>query len=339
MDTGLWHQLLKDVYVPLYERRLFPEPIRDPVTKLLSGPLIVKMDAGPGRLSKQAISIDFCEKMAQLGVHILLLLPNRTSCTAEMVQLFEKFKPACSKRALRVASKKMQKRMLVRKKSTSKGNSDESDGENELVEEEEEVVVVEAEEEVEVKVEKKRQSICNVSFSNFDLGNLVNGWPEDPVELRPFDFHFTKERIIKTWKAFGFLPMMGNATKDPKVRYEMGEGGSPDDATNCLDHLNADYRKSVEALTEMGFNGVIFDIEPPVVSKDIIPEGNDAKIQHIIDNRLINKAGGLYKLASSLQMCKWFWKRQSGLQCWMPELKKTNDVLKRDGEAQKAHRE
>ncbi len=68
MDMGLWHQLLKDVYVPLYKGRLSPEPIRDPVTmKLLSGLLIVKMDAGPGRLSKQAISVDFREEMAQLG--------------------------------------------------------------------------------------------------------------------------------------------------------------------------------------------------------------------------------------------------------------------------------
>jgi hypothetical protein len=56
-------------------------------------------------------------------------------------------------------------------------------------------------------------------FSNFDLGNLVNGWSEDPVELRPFDFHFTKERIINTWKAVGFLPMTGYAMRDPKVRY------------------------------------------------------------------------------------------------------------------------
>ncbi len=42
-------------------------------------------------------------------------LPNAgTSCTAEMDQLFEKFKPACSKSARRVASKKMKLRMEVR---------------------------------------------------------------------------------------------------------------------------------------------------------------------------------------------------------------------------------
>ncbi len=33
--------------------------------------------------------------MAQIGVRIVLSLPNGTACTAEMDQLFEKFKPAC----------------------------------------------------------------------------------------------------------------------------------------------------------------------------------------------------------------------------------------------------
>ena len=75
----------------------------------------------------------------------------------------------------------------------------------------------------------------------------------------------------------------------------MGEGGAPADATNCLDLLHADYHKSAERLTKMGFNGAMFDTEPPVVSKDIILEGNEAKIQHLINNRLINKAQGLYK--------------------------------------------
>jgi hypothetical protein len=62
--------------------------------------------------------------------------------------------------------------------------------------------------EIEDRPKKKgEQSICNVSFSNFDLANLVNGWPEDPLELRPFDYHFTKEGIILSWIAVGFLQM------------------------------------------------------------------------------------------------------------------------------------
>jgi hypothetical protein len=55
----------------------------------------------------------FREQMAGMGVHILLSLKNGTSCTAEMHQLFEKFKPACSKSALRVAAKKMKLRSDV----------------------------------------------------------------------------------------------------------------------------------------------------------------------------------------------------------------------------------
>ena len=109
----------------------------------------MKTDAGPGRLSKQAISIDFREEMAQLGVHILLSLPNGTSCTAEMDQLFKKFKPACSKNALCITAKKMQVRFEVRKHLKPS-----TDGE--------------------VSRRKDGYSICNVSFTNCDLGHLVN---------------------------------------------------------------------------------------------------------------------------------------------------------------------
>ncbi len=70
----------------------------------------------------------------------------------------------------------------------------------------------------------------------------------------------------------------------------MGEGGAPADATNHLNLLHTDYRKLAETLMAMGLNGAMFDIELPVVSKDIIPEGNKAKI-HNINNRPINKAG------------------------------------------------
>ena len=125
----------------------------------------------------------------------------------------------------------------------------------------------------------------------------------------------------------------------------MGEGGAPADATNRLDLLHADYCKSGETLREMGFNGAMFGIEPPVVSKDVIPEGKEAKIQHIIDNWLINKAGGLCKtglIIANAQVVLEAAKRIAVLDAKAKanaELKKTHDLLKRDGEAQKAHRE
>ena len=74
MDTGLWQQLIRAIYTPLFEGRISPTPIRDPLTnKLLSGPLIVKTDSGPGQLSKEAKSMEFREQMATRGVHIFCL--------------------------------------------------------------------------------------------------------------------------------------------------------------------------------------------------------------------------------------------------------------------------
>ncbi len=40
-------------------------------------------------------------------------------------------------------------------------------------------------------------SICNVIFSNFDLANLVNGWMEDPLEMRSFAYYFMNEGIVR----------------------------------------------------------------------------------------------------------------------------------------------
>ena len=229
MDTGFWHQLIRSIYTPLFEGHRPPTPIYDPLTmKLLSGPLVVKrMDSGPGKLSKEAESIDLLEQMAVMGVHIVLSLPSATSCTAEMDQLFKHFKPACSKSALRVASKKMQLRMQVRmsdaaaKKERVKVNDnliDKNESDNSICDDEDDG-------------KQKGRSICYFIFSNLDLANLVNGWPGDPVQLWPFDCHFMAEGIIETWIAVGFLPITGNAVNDPKVRHELGDGGAPPEAT------------------------------------------------------------------------------------------------------------
>ena len=83
---------------------------------------------------------------------------------------------ACSKSALHLAAKKMQMRMEVRVAEKDKDN--ESDCDEDM-------------DPIEPILDKHRgHSICNVSFTNLDLGNLVNGWPDDPIELRPFDCHF-----------------------------------------------------------------------------------------------------------------------------------------------------
>jgi len=47
---------------------------------------------------------------------------------------------------------------------------------------------------------------------------------------------------------------------------------------------------------QSGFNSGVFDIQPRVVEKVLAPETDEAKVQAIIDNKAINRAGGLFKL-------------------------------------------
>ncbi len=78
----------------------------------------------------------------------------------------------------------------------------------------------------------RERSICHVSFSNKDLGNLVNGWPNNRVELQLFDCHLNPKWIIKSWIAVEFMSMMGNRANDWKVSYKLGEGGAPQEASD-----------------------------------------------------------------------------------------------------------
>ena len=116
------------------------------------------------------------------------------------------------------------------------------------------------------------RSACSVTIGNRDLGNIVNGFPGDPLEKRPFDKCFTKIKIINTWIVVGFLPMTGNAALDPKVCYELGEGGAPEEARKRMELLIKDYEESALELDRLGFNGGVMDVKARHVENLEIPE-------------------------------------------------------------------
>ena len=51
-------------------------------------------------------------------MHILLLLPNGTECTAELDQCYSEFKPACNKNTRIIVAKKIYQRVQAHKKAT-----------------------------------------------------------------------------------------------------------------------------------------------------------------------------------------------------------------------------
>ena len=46
----------------------------------------------------------------------------------------------------------------------------------------------------------------------------------------------------------------------------------------------------------MGFNGDVLDLEPPIVEEAEYLDGDEEKIEAIIKNKIISRAGGLCKI-------------------------------------------
>lgn len=44
---------------------------------------------------------------------------------------------------------------------------------------------------------RHKNSVCNVGLSNFDIGNIVNDFSGEPLEMRPFDFVFQKLKLSR----------------------------------------------------------------------------------------------------------------------------------------------
>jgi hypothetical protein len=151
---------------------------------------------------------------------------------------------------------------------------------------------------------KHSRSACNVSLGNRDLSNIVNGFPGDDVSKRPFDYTFTKANIINSWIAVGFLPMTANAVNDPKVRYELGEGGAPEAEQKRIAELVEDYQQSRGELAELGFNAVILDPQPKVAENHPIPADEEAAIEALMKKGGANKAGSLFRVGISVANCR-----------------------------------
>jgi hypothetical protein len=83
--------------------------------KLLSGPVIFKVDAGQGRIVSDKESIQKREEFKERGFIILMGLPNATSVQQEMDALYGPFKSATYARGEIVAMEKLKARGLARR--------------------------------------------------------------------------------------------------------------------------------------------------------------------------------------------------------------------------------
>jgi hypothetical protein len=114
MDISLFQQLIKDMLFDLYPRDTVSlELVVDEFGRLVKGPLMLNCDTGPGRIGK----VDFTDPSWELwademfndGVLICGLLPNSTSITAVMDDLFGAYKQAIRRQTQDIYAEKVKK--------------------------------------------------------------------------------------------------------------------------------------------------------------------------------------------------------------------------------------
>jgi hypothetical protein len=186
MDDSLLNQYIESVIVPLYPN-MHKTAIFDPVTgKLNQGPVILKLDAGPGRIVSNDAILRKREDLFERGLIILMGLPNATSVQQEMDALYGPFKSATYARGEKVVQAKLRSRGLAR------------------------------------RIGDQQQGTA-LSLDFGDLATIVNGASDDLIQNRPFDCHFTKAKILSSWAKIGFVPFTRSCLKNPKVRRELGQ--------------------------------------------------------------------------------------------------------------------
>ena len=87
MDNSLFQYYIRNIVLPLY-----PNISNESLTingKVIKGPVIFKTDNRPGRMKEDITHINVLEKMNNIGLKLILSLPNATSVHAELDQCFD----------------------------------------------------------------------------------------------------------------------------------------------------------------------------------------------------------------------------------------------------------
>jgi hypothetical protein len=186
MDDELLNQYIETVIVPLYPN-MNKTAIFDARTgRLNQGPVILKVDAGPGRIVSSEVVLAKREALFERGLIIILDLPNATSVQQEMDALYGPFKSATYSRGEKVVQQKLKERGLARRNG-----------------------------------QQLSSAVLNLDFG--DLPTIVNGKATDAIADRPFNLNFTKDKILWSWAKIGFVPFTRSCLQNKRVRKELGQ--------------------------------------------------------------------------------------------------------------------
>ena len=285
MDEKLFQEYVQNVILPLYPN-ISPEVVRDDGGRLLSGPVWVNCDSGPGRLAASYSNIEWRTQMKDVGLHLGLGCPNGTSVGQVMDDLFQTFKGACRTSTQELFNQKVYERMLkIRRRNQEEGNN----------------------------LTTKIAAV--VSLHQEDIPKIVNGSPGDPIDQRPFNKCFTPSRIKKCWSNIGLSPFTMNALTNKKIRHELGQSSIKTDryiiavqtppqevaeANSSINALNEEYQAIKAKLKDEGFNHEIFDVDIPHAYKAERKDTEEEQVEQLVKKGATFSASGIFMNTGSM---------------------------------------
>ncbi len=232
--------------------------------------MILKVDAGPGRLVASDESVTKRAEHAEKGLLILLGLPIATSVQQEMDVMYQGFKAATYARGETLLTRKL----MFRGREIEEHRRINRNGATGAA-------VV----------------LTPLSIGFEDLLIVVNAYDDDPIDMKPFDKFFTKERIVSSWEKVGFVPFTRSCLKHKKVRHEIGEQGEAKSAE--LEDLQDQYDRLVSLARRRGFNAGVFDASIPVAMRMERVVDEEEQVNQLLETESAFSAGGIRNICGT----------------------------------------
>ena len=239
--------------------------------KLLRGPVVFKLDSGPGRIVASLDSISKREEYFEMGLIILSGLPNSTSVQQEMDALYGPFKSATYDRAEYVLMEKIKERgQQIRRRQG--GGRDKA---------------------VMLPLGAAPTSILSLGFD--DLATIIDGKEDDDLSMKPFSKNFTTEKIKRAWAKIGFVPFTRNCLHDKKVRHELGQA----DVNVAMETLHTKYVNLVATVEEQGLNEGVFDASISVAVRLERTVDEDEQVRQLLSQKGAFSASALWNVCGT----------------------------------------
>jgi hypothetical protein len=206
-----------------------------------------------------ADSISRREKLKEMGLLILMGLPNATSVQQEMDVIYQGFKSATYARGEALLMQKLMLRGREQQENRRRNNG--------LV-------------------------AAPLAIGFEELAIVVNGVDGDPIDMKPFTKFFTRDRIVNSWEKVGFVPFTRRCTFNKKVRHELGQQGGA--RATVLEDLQVSYNALVTEAENGGLNAGIFDATIPFAIPVQRVNDEDDQVKALLETKNAFSAGGLW---------------------------------------------